>query len=45
MIKSKTNTPANKLIGMIEISSSKYYSWRDRFLGEIDLSNQIIIME
>jgi len=31
MIKSKTNTPANKLIGMIGISSSKYYSWRDRF--------------
>jgi len=31
MIKSKTNTPANKLIDMIGISSSKYYSWRDRF--------------
>jgi len=31
MIKSKTNTSANKLINMIGISSSKYYSWRDRF--------------
>ena len=31
MIKSKTNTPANKLIGMIGISSSKYYSWKIRF--------------
>ena len=31
MIKSKTNTSANKLIGMIGISSSKYYSWKNRF--------------
>ena len=27
----KTNTPVNKLLGMIGISSSKYYSWMERF--------------
>lgn len=26
----KTNTPVNKLLGLIGISSSKYYSWIDR---------------
>lgn len=31
MIISKTNTHANKLIGMIGISSSKYHSWKNRF--------------
>jgi transposase InsO family protein len=31
MITAKTNTPVNKLLGMIGISSSKYYSWVDRF--------------
>ncbi|MFZ2323821.1 MAG: DDE-type integrase/transposase/recombinase [Ignavibacteriaceae bacterium] len=27
----KTNTPVNKLLGIIGISSSKYYSWINRF--------------
>ena len=27
----KTDTPINKLLGIIGISSSKYYSWTDRF--------------
>jgi transposase InsO family protein len=31
MMAAKTNTPVNKLLGMIGISSSKYYSWIDRF--------------
>ena len=30
MIKSKTNTSVNKLIGIIGISSSKYHSWKNR---------------
>jgi len=30
MITVKTNTPVNKLLGMIGISSSKYYCWIDR---------------
>lgn len=35
MMTIKTNTPVNKLLGLIGISSSKYYSWIDRF----DLTN------
>jgi transposase InsO family protein len=31
MMTVKTNTPVNKLLGMIGISSSKYYSWITRF--------------
>lgn len=30
MMTIKTNTPVNKLLGLIGISSSKYYSWIDR---------------
>lgn len=30
MITVKTNTPVNKLLGLIRISSSKYYSWIER---------------
>lgn len=30
MMTIKTNTPVNKLLGLIGISSSKYYSWVDR---------------
>jgi len=31
MMTVKTNTPVNKLLGIIGISSSKYYSWINRF--------------
>lgn len=31
MMTIRTNTPVNKLLGMIGISSSKYYSWVNRF--------------
>jgi len=31
MMALKTNTPVNKLLGMMSLSSSKYYSWIDRF--------------
>jgi hypothetical protein len=31
MMTNKTNTPENKLPGMIGITSSKYYYWIDRF--------------
>jgi hypothetical protein len=31
MMTLKTNTPVNKLLTMIGLSSSKYYSWITRF--------------
>lgn len=37
----KTNTPVNKLLGLIGISSSKYYSWIDR-LDQTNNHNGII---
>lgn len=41
MMTIKTNTPVNKLLGLIGISSSKYYSWVDR-LDQINNHNGII---
>lgn len=41
MMTIKTNTPVNKLLGLIGISSSKYYSWIDR-LDQTNNHNGII---
>lgn len=41
MMSIKTNTSVNKLLGLIGISSSKYYSWVDR-LDQINNHNGII---
>lgn len=41
MMSIKTSTPVNKLLGLIGISSSKYYSWIDR-LDQTNNHNGII---